>query len=128
MWTSAASSALPSAPPRRPVSATTFIPRSWAARTAATTFAELPLVEIASRQSLRLSEREDLFREHLVIVVVVRDRGERRRVRGKRQGGKPGALALEAVEQLRREVLRIRGGAAVAAGENLAVRQQATAP
>src|SRR5690606_36016377 len=38
-------------PPSRPVSETTFMPRSWAAWMACTTLAELPLVEIASRTS-----------------------------------------------------------------------------
>src|SRR5204863_4042303 len=50
----------------------------------------------------------------------VRDGSERRGVGGQGDRRKRRALALEAVEQLRGEVLRVGGRAAVAAGENLA--------
>jgi hypothetical protein len=50
---SSARSAAPILPPPLPVSATTRMPSSCAAWIASTTFAELPLVEIASNASPR---------------------------------------------------------------------------
>ena len=51
MCTSVSRSMAPSLPPPRPVSATTVISRSWAASAAASTLAELPLVDSASSTS-----------------------------------------------------------------------------
>ena len=71
------------------------------------------------------AERAHLLRVHLLERVVVRDRGEQRRVRGERKRGELGALPLEAADHLGGEVLRVGRGPAVAAGEDLAVAEQA---
>src|SRR5690606_29549785 len=55
---------------------------------------------------------------------VVADRGQRRSVRRKRDARERRPLALEAVQELGGKVLRVGGRAAVAAGENLALRAQ----
>jgi hypothetical protein len=71
-----------------------------------------------------LAEREHLLGEDLLVVVVVGDRREGGRVGGQRHRRQPGALALEAVEQLGGEVLRVGRGAAVAARQDLAARHE----
>ena len=70
-------------------------------------------------------ERAHLLREHLLERIVVGDRGQHRRVGGERDRRKLRPLALEAADHLGGEVLRIGRGAAVAAGEDLAVGEQA---
>ncbi len=57
--------------------------------------------------------------------VVVGDRGQDRAVGGERDRRQLRALALEAADHFRREVLRVGGRAAVAAGEHPAVGEQA---
>ena len=71
------------------------------------------------------AERAHLLREHLLERVVVGDRGQDRRVGGERDRRQLRALALEAADHLGGEMLRVGGGAAVAAGEDLAVGEQA---
>ena len=72
----------------------------------------------------RLAECADLLGEDLVVAVVVGDGGDGRAVGGQGDGRQAGALALETVEQLGGEMLGIAGGAAVAAGKNLALVEQ----
>src|SRR5690606_14218800 len=59
------------------------------------------------------------------VIVVVRDRGQRRGVGGQRDGCQRRTFHLETVEQFGGEVLCIGGRAAVAAGHDLAVAEQA---
>src|SRR5262249_50952131 len=66
-----------------------------------------------------------LAREHTLVAIVVADRGEERGVRGQRDRRQRLSLVAEAADELGGKVLRIRGAAAVAAGENLATRTQA---
>src|SRR5213078_5230259 len=63
------------------------------------------------------AERAHLAREHLVVAVVVGDGGERRGVGGERDGSQRLPFALEPPDELRREVLRVGGAAAVAEEE-----------
>ena len=91
-----------------------------AASTAASTLAELPLVDIASSTSPGRAERLDLLGEDDVVAVVVADRGEDRGVDGQRDRRQARPLALEAADELGREMLRVGGRAAVAAGQHLA--------
>ena len=71
-------------PPPRPVSAITVISRSCAASTAASTLAELPLVDSASSTSPAWPSARTCLEKMLVEVVVVADRGEDRGVGGQR--------------------------------------------
>ena len=87
---------------------------------------ELPEVEIASSTSPRGAQRAHLLGEHLLERVVVGDRGQDRGVGGERDRRQLGPLALEAADHLGGEVLRVGGGSAVAAGEDLAVGEQAS--
>ena len=73
----------------------------------------------------RLAERAHLLREDFDERVVVCDRRQRRAVRRQCDGGQPGTLQLEPIEQLAREVLRVGCRAAVAAAQDLAVLEQA---
>ena len=74
---------------------------------------------------VRVTQPPHLLREDLVVVVVVRDRGERRCVGGERDRGQRRALHLETIEELRRKMLAVGGRAAVAAREDLAVAFEA---
>ncbi|MCY1180230.1 hypothetical protein D9M73_206610 [compost metagenome] len=71
-----------------------------------------------------LAEGADLLGEDFVVAVVVGDRGDGRAVGGQCDGRQARALAFEAVQQLGGEVLGVAGGAAVAAGQNLAFVEQ----
>ena len=73
----------------------------------------------------RRAERAHLLREYLLVRVVVRDRREHRRVGGKRNRRNLRPLALEAADHFGGEMLRVGRGSAVAAGEDLAVAEQA---
>jgi hypothetical protein len=75
----------------------------------------------------RAAERLDLAREHLLVAVVVRDRGQRRRVGGERDPGERPALEHEPPDQLGGDVLRVGGAAAVAAQQHLMTGQHGVA-
>ena len=66
-----------------------------------------------------LAERLHLLAEDLVETVIVADGRDDRRVGGQRDARQRKALALEAADEFRREVLCVAGRAAVAAGEDL---------
>src|SRR5439155_15229400 len=70
------------------------------------------------------AERAHLAREHLIVAVVVGDGGGRRAAGGERDGGQRPPLALEPADELRREVLRVGGAAAVAEEEKLPPRAE----
>ena len=71
------------------------------------------------------AQRAHLLREHLLERVVVRDGGEDRSVGGQRNRRQLRALALEAADHLGGEMLGVGRRAAVAAGEDLAVGEEA---
>ena len=107
-------------PPARPVSATTVIsrrarPRPPPARWPSCRWSTSP----AARRPAQPSAATCLAKIDLVVVVVA-DGGEDRAVGGQRDRAESGPLALEAADELGREVLRIGGRAAVAAGQHLA--------
>ena len=120
MWTSVSVSFSRMRPPVLPVSAITVMSLARAASTAASTFAELPLVVKASSTSPGRAERLHLLREDHVEAVVVADRGQDRGVGGQCDRRQPGALAFEAADELGGEMLGIASRAAVAAGQHLA--------
>ena len=62
-------------------------------------------------------QRLHLTREHLLVAVVVGERGEERAGPAEGDGGEAAALALEAADEFRRDVLGIGGAAVVAAEE-----------
>src|SRR5207253_7836367 len=68
--------------------------------------------------------RLHLAGEHLLVPVVVGDRGQGRGVGGERQGRERAPLAREAPDQLRRDVLGVRRAATVAEEEDLAPRRE----
>ena len=105
---------------RVPVSATTVISRSCAASIAASTLAELPLVDSASSTSPAWPSARTCLEKMRLVVVVVGDRGEDRGVGGERDRRQLGPLALEAADELGGEMLGIGSRAAVAAGQHLA--------
>src|SRR5439155_13356988 len=70
-----------------------------------------------------IAERFDLPGEHLLISVVVADRGHDTRIGGERHRSERAPLALEPSDELRDEMLRVRGAAAVAKREQLSARQ-----
>ena len=107
------------APPSRPVSATT---RSAAlVRRVNRAHDVLRVARRRDREQHvgRLAERAHLLREDLDERVVVGDRRQRRAVGRERDGRQAGALELEAIQELAREVLRVGGRAAVAAAQIL---------
>src|SRR5690606_27138784 len=71
------------------------------------------------------SEAAHLAREDFVVCVVVGDRGEDGRVGGECDGRQRLAFALEAPDELGGQMLAVRGGAAVAADEDLAAAREA---
>ena len=72
-----------------------------------------------------LDLEEHLLREHFLVAVVVGDRGQRRGIGRQRDAGERLALALVAAGELRRKMLRIGGGAPVAARQDAPVALQA---
>src|SRR5438477_11986355 len=76
----------------------------------------------------RAPERTYLLGKDLAEVVVVGNRGQERCVGGQGDCRQLRPLALETADQLRREVLRIRGRSAIAACKELAVSEQAIGP
>ena len=107
-------------PPPLPVSATTRTPSSCAAWIAVEHVARIAAGRDGEQHVAAAPERAHLLGEHLLVGVVVGDRGEGRAVGGERHRGERRALDLEAVEELGGEMLRVGGRAAVAAGEHLA--------
>ena len=110
-----------SEPPDAPVSATTRMPSPRARSAARSTLAEVPLVEIAIRTSPCASERFHLSLEHPLDAEVVRDGCEERRIGGQRDGGDRRARVVDRqrADELRRQVLRVRGAATVPADQEL---------
>ncbi len=121
---SPAPSAAASLPPSRPLSASVQAPAACAASTAAAMFGRTAAGGDRDQRVARARQRLHLLREHLIEMVVVADRGERRGVGGERNRRKRRTLALEAVGELGGEVLGIGGRTAVAADENLAAVAQ----
>ena len=107
--------------PTPPVSATTRMPCARACSAARTTFAELPLVEIAISTSPLAAERLDLAREHPLDAEVVRDRGEQRGIGGEgdRRDRRTRVVDREGAHELGGQVLGIGRAAAVAADQQL---------
>src|SRR3989344_2303482 len=71
-----------------------------------------------------LAERAHLLGEDVVEMVVVADGGDGRGIGGERYRRQPRAFALEAVQQFRGKMLRVRGRATVTAHQDLAIAQQ----
>ncbi len=65
------------------------------------------------------TQRPHLLGEHMVETVIVRHGGEGGGVGGEGDGGQFGALALEAADQFRGQMLTVGGRSAVAADQNL---------
>ena len=72
-----------------------------------------------------LAQRAHLLGKHLIEIVVVGDRCQRRRIGRERNGRQRRTFHLEAVQQLGAEMLRVGRRPAVAAGQNLPFVQQA---
>lgn len=68
-----------------------------------------------------LAEPEDLALEHLLVTIVIADRGDDGRVGGERDGGQGRAVEEEAGEKLTGDMLGVGGTAAIAGDEESAV-------
>ena len=108
-----------SEPPDAPVNAITRIPAALAARAAARMFGRSAARRDREEHVARRADRLDLSREHPVGPVVVGDRRQGRCVRGQRDRAhrRPRMVQRQRAHELRREVLRVGGAAAVAADE-----------
>ena len=85
-------------------------------------FFELPEVEIASNTSPSIPRRLDLPFEHVVVAVVVADGGEDTGVGGQRDGAQGRTIHRQPRDELRYQMLRVGGRAAVAAYQQLCAR------
>ena len=111
-------------PPPFPVNAITRTPSSCAACMASITFARVAAGRNGEQRVAALAEGAQRLGEHLLVGVIVGDRGERRSVGAQRDGGERRTLAFEAVDQLGGEMLRVGRRAAVAARQHLAAAAQ----
>ena len=112
-------------PPPRPENVTTLTPSAFAASTAKSKLAELPLVVKRASTSPGRPECLHLPGEDLVEAEVVADAGQRRAVGGQGDGGQRAAVVAVAADQFLAKVERVAGAAAVARGEDLSALREA---